>query len=417
MKTLLIIDDEPMVIQGLVHDIHWEELGFCDVLSAGNGVQALEILRSKRVDIVISDIRMPELDGLQLARLVHQNWPFARLIILSGYDLFSYAQEAVKYHVFRYLTKPTPYPLLVECVTAALQDQKSQIDRMEHAVNLLERLERLIPRVTRNMLQKVIVDGEDLTAFDWGELREYIPFVNENTAVMQVLLHSGKQQVPDIEWLREQAFIQTQTKEFEMLYIPLLMEGSLLLVSVWKDALKARMLLEHWQKMADLLFPVDEYSSSVQVVFSPIHLLEESGDVYVKLLDICRKKSGGKQEPVMFSGAWDRMDVRPHQMVVEAKKIIENNLEHDLSISELAEKLHLHPGYLSSLFRDSESISLQQYIIRRKIEHAAELLTEPGARVFEVALKIGYSSPYHFSRIFKKIKAVSPKDYQRGGRG
>jgi two-component system, response regulator YesN len=417
MKTLLIIDDEPTVIQGLVHDISWEELGFGDVLSAGNGSQALEILRNKRVDIVISDIRMPELDGLQLAKQVYQNWPFARLIILSGYDLFSYAQEAMKYHVFRYLTKPTPYPILVECVAAALNDQKSQTDRMEHAENLMERLARLIPLVTRNMLQKIIVDGEDLTASEWGELREYIPFADNNTAVLQVFLRSGKQQVPDIEWLREQAFVQTQTKEFEMLYIPLLMEGSLLLVSVWEDTLTAGMLLDHWQKMADLLFPVDEHSCTVQVVFSPVHLLSESGDTYVKLIEICRKKSSGKQEQVVLSGAWDRMDLRPHQMVIEAKKIIEHNLEQDFSISELAEKLHLHPGYISSLFRDSESVSLQQYIIRRKIEHAADLLREPGARVFEVAQRIGYSSPYHFSRIFKKIKSVSPKDYQRGAAG
>ena len=106
MYTYFIADDETKIRQGLRQLIDWEELGFYCVGEASNGEEALAAILEKKPDVALLDIRMPRLSGLEVARLARERNYEGSILILSGYSDFKYAQEAMRYDVKYYITKP-----------------------------------------------------------------------------------------------------------------------------------------------------------------------------------------------------------------------------------------------------------------------------------------------------------------------
>ena len=103
---VFIVEDESIVREGIRDMIPWEQYGFVFSGEASDGEVALPQVRKIKPDILITDIKMPFMDGLAFSRLVTKELPDTRIIILSGYDDFTYAQEAISLHVDQYLLKP-----------------------------------------------------------------------------------------------------------------------------------------------------------------------------------------------------------------------------------------------------------------------------------------------------------------------
>ena len=105
LKTFLV-EDEVVVRETIKKMIPWEEHGFCLVGEAADGEMALPLIRKTKPDLLITDIKMPFMDGLTLARMVKKDMPEIRIVILSGYDDFNYAKQAIGIGVEDYLLKP-----------------------------------------------------------------------------------------------------------------------------------------------------------------------------------------------------------------------------------------------------------------------------------------------------------------------
>ncbi len=103
---VLMVDDEAEVIDMIVRKLDWEEMGFLVCGHARNGVEALEMAEEYQPDVVMTDIRMPYMDGLRLCRELRNLYPDIRLIIFSGFDDFEYAKEAIRLEAEEYLLKP-----------------------------------------------------------------------------------------------------------------------------------------------------------------------------------------------------------------------------------------------------------------------------------------------------------------------
>lgn len=106
MLKVFLVDDEKVIREGIRDKIPWEQYGFQFVGEAGDGEMALPLIRKTRPDVVITDIKMPFMDGLSLSKVLHEEFPKTRVIIISGYDDFEYARQAIKVGVDQYLLKP-----------------------------------------------------------------------------------------------------------------------------------------------------------------------------------------------------------------------------------------------------------------------------------------------------------------------
>src|SRR5690348_4989752 len=99
MYKILIVDDEELVRRSIIRIVDWKALGFSEVYEAENGIEALQTALNIKPDLVLTDIRMPFMDGLQLASELKTKLPSAHIVILSGHDEFKYAQEAIGLNV------------------------------------------------------------------------------------------------------------------------------------------------------------------------------------------------------------------------------------------------------------------------------------------------------------------------------
>jgi len=106
MYKLLLVDDEAEVRQGIISKIDWAKTGFEIAGEAENGLEAIEVLEKINPDVAIIDIKMPFMDGMQLAEIISRDFPATKIMILSGFDEFDYAQKAIRFNVMEYILKP-----------------------------------------------------------------------------------------------------------------------------------------------------------------------------------------------------------------------------------------------------------------------------------------------------------------------
>lgn len=125
LYRILLVDDEEEAREGIIRKIDWENLGYTVVGDAENGLDALEKAERLHPDVVMTDIKMPFMDGLELGERLRVSMPSTRLIIFSGFDDFEYAQKAIKINVAEYVLKPINAAELTE----TLKKLKLQMDR------------------------------------------------------------------------------------------------------------------------------------------------------------------------------------------------------------------------------------------------------------------------------------------------
>lgn len=113
---VLILDDDTQIRQGLQYGIDWESLGIDEVQSCGDGLSGLRIAEEIKPDIILSDVRMPGMDGLSFLHQVKAVLPAAKVVLISGYDDFEYLQKAVKYNADAYELKPVKLLRLIELI-------------------------------------------------------------------------------------------------------------------------------------------------------------------------------------------------------------------------------------------------------------------------------------------------------------
>lgn len=138
---LLIADDEKMIREGLQDGIDWSSLGFSEVFGAENGLEALELYRCHEPEVVITDIRMPGMDGLELSRKIRELSGKTRIVVLSGYSDFQYAQQAIQSSVSEYELKPVKIKRLT-AVVAKLRDAVTEDIRIEAELREAELLRK-----------------------------------------------------------------------------------------------------------------------------------------------------------------------------------------------------------------------------------------------------------------------------------
>ncbi|WP_019240830.1 MULTISPECIES: response regulator [Bacillus] len=193
MYNLMIVEDEIVIRAGLVKYFNWGELGFSTILEAENGLDAIEKANKWKPDLIVTDIRMPNMDGLKMIERLQVDLPDCIFVILSGYEDFIYAKKAIQLGVTAYLVKPLQYEESIKTIQEAvtkMKEKKQDIIRQEEIRKELSEKETL-------MQEKCIQDlmENNYSEEEWKRRSEMfnLPIVNESyyTVVFTLISKMG----------------------------------------------------------------------------------------------------------------------------------------------------------------------------------------------------------------------------------
>jgi two-component system, response regulator YesN len=156
---LLIVDDEVEVRKGIINKIQWEELGYEIVAEGENGKEALELFEKTLPDVVLTDIKMPFMDGLELSRIIKEEYPTTRIIVMTGFDEFEYAHKAIKLNVSEYLLRPISAQELTDILTKVKKQMDEEIAEKENVEALRDYYRESIPILREKFLASLVTSA------------------------------------------------------------------------------------------------------------------------------------------------------------------------------------------------------------------------------------------------------------------
>lgn len=366
MIKVFLAEDEVIIRQGIKNNIDWKANGFELVGEAGDGEYAYPMILKTQPDILLTDVKMPFMDGLELSRAVKKALPKTKIIIFSGYNEFDYAKEAIKIGISDYLLKPV--------TSASLMESLKKV-----ADQILEEQEN------SRLLERYFINYEKYMDF---------PAKSDYSGVDRKLIKN---------------FLKTGNIEECGIFIEEYFEA------VGKGNYTS-LLLRQYMTM-DIFYCVQEFIKSLNAA---------EQDTPSELMDLKRvTKAIEKVESTMdylkelFTYALTIRDRnsgdRYGLLIQEAREYIaENYANSDFSLNMIAGYIGVSPSYFSSIFKQGTGQSFIEYLTKVRIDRACELLKCTTLRTSEIGEKVGYNDPHYFSATFKKIMGQSPKDFKTG---
>lgn len=172
LYRIMLVDDEEEVRKAMIRKMDWEQLGFTVAGDAENGEDALEKLELLEPDVVMTDIRMPYMDGLTLVAKIREKYPFIKILIFSGYDDFEYAKQAIKYRVTEYILKPVNGEELAEILKRVRASLDEEIEQRRNISILQESYENSLPMLRELFLNEMVSRTADVPDMA-PKLKEY----------------------------------------------------------------------------------------------------------------------------------------------------------------------------------------------------------------------------------------------------
>lgn len=407
MYRLLIVDDEPNLVEGLYEYLVSVVPEETDILKAYSGHEAFQIMHKYSVDLLIADIQMPGMTGLELISNVERICSRCSVIFLTGYNNFEWIQNALRHPC---------------CVDYVLKTEGDQVIG-EAVLRQLNKIEMMF-------------EGEELLRRAAVQMDEMKPFFDQKE--MYEWLTEGKE-APDVTG----SGIRTKEKV-------------LLCMCRCKSVQK----LDRYYSLLKKLLEDEFQNSAIEVVKigwgEHLILIQEgyfSDSVYRYLYIRMEKvqallRNAGFSTDVAFLDAWaDLSDIRENTIKMHKKLFVEENTEEeilvrigeasatqddskdilqwikryvkdnisnpDITLTMIAEKTCYAPGYLSRLFKEKEGMNFLTYVSEVRIDTACRLFSEGKYNAKQVSRMVGFESPSYFSAFFKRKTGKTPLQYVR----
>ena len=383
--TVIVADDEDELREAVCTMIPWEALGFHLVGSASNGLDALELVERLEPDLLLTDIRMPFISGIELARQVREIRPAMHIAFLSGYDDFEYAKQAIQYNIISYMLKP----LTMDGLAAELKSIHEKIDARYAGLRRADashadRAAFLIPLVLAQY-DNAPADLEErlrTSAAACGLLR------GTDDRSTLVVLAASLEGAADYEAGFTQLVEQSANKYLRHF--------------VFYCCGRA---VDEICQLADRALGRTA-NVGVSREFARLSELNDAYRQAVEALHTAAEGEGG----VSFTA-----DARKTGSLCDrALEIIDQHyMDEDLSLASLSAMLDVSPNHLSACIKKSEGETFINILVRRRMEKAQALLLTTDMQIQEIARCCGYTDQHYFSYCFKKYSGTSPVALRR----
>jgi len=233
MRKILIVDDERNIRLGIKAIIEREYPGLYDIMLAPGGEEALQAIQEQRIDILITDIRMPGMDGMALIRHAYDAYHRPSVLILSGYDDFQYAKEAIKYEVKEYLLKP----IVREELHAVIERVEAELTRAQEMAGLLSQAGRFRTDLAASVMNHLFMQAEPATAEMADKLRRAGLSELEPDYAVGVLKFAGDA----LQYVKAEEFLSRRYEQEGRTFWTVDKDGQLAIASSDKDCYEALM--------------------------------------------------------------------------------------------------------------------------------------------------------------------------------
>jgi YesN/AraC family two-component response regulator len=197
MYKLIVVDDEEVVREGLRQFIDWNSMGYQLIGCLEDGKDAIEFLQSNKVDVVLTDIDMVHVSGLELARFIHGHFPYIKTVIVSGFKDFEYAKKAIEYNVEHYLLKPTDINEISSVFEKIKLELDNRMKKEKEEIQYRQRYDEMIPLLKEQFLIHVLSGSisnelELTTRLEAIKVPSYL--VNSECCLIHVYMNNEQEQ-------------------------------------------------------------------------------------------------------------------------------------------------------------------------------------------------------------------------------
>ncbi|NQX65200.1 response regulator [Paenibacillus alba] len=412
MYNIVIADDEWLIREGLKHTVDWDEIGCSIVAEATDGEEALQLVMERRPDILITDIRMPGMDGLTLAAQARSQLPQLKVIFLTGFDDFSYAHQAIKLQASDFVLKPTNPDELMKVVARVCEQIGNSRDHAAALQNLHEQLEQGQVLILEKLLHDQMLGiADDISCRMLEEMLERIPLEADGFRVVLTEM--------DARWLSDESKVLLWDQVCAQ------MESRSLSTSIPFDESRIAFmmlngsfnLIEHLRHIRTACEGKLELAFGVSLVH---HKHKHIRTAFREASVALGNKRPGTEQAIREFGdimQWTGQAALPNaDNFRQIEAYIQSRYAEDISLSKLAALLHMSEAHFSRLFRKRVGTSFIDYVTHIRMEQAKQLLGLPDARINEVSVSVGYQDARYFSQIFRKYTGKTPTEF-RNSRG
>lgn len=463
MYKVLLADDEPLILAGLRRKINWERTGFEIVGECTDGRTLVEEVLSKDPDLLVLDIQMPHMTGLEALQAI-RNVSSVSSIVISGFSDFAYAQEALRYGVIDYLLKPVEPAMLQDAVLKAKQWLDITTVHGRRSASLMFHFLRMNADKMPDeiLLSRLALSGsrryywiaafrgpcsirerpeEEIVMFRYDEdtmiavihldeipndCRAYV--AGRFSFAGSVGLCRPFQQLRQLAQATDEAIAALETAWFRQ---------GIYLWSTENEEQSIKFFLRQLEQKGQNSAEISGLLSTL-----PAYLLEHRLNVrsvesiYNTLLS--RSRSREQEQPVRYCswreiksqyknadyllselyrvlvpGADDDDSTSSSRAVVfKVKAILQKDYAQPLSLQSMASRFHIDNSYLSSLFREENGKTFTNYLTEIRVQHACEYLRTTALTNSKIAQLCGFTSDSYMKKVFRKVLGVTPSAYR-----
>lgn len=526
MIGLLLVEDEAAIKSKLMQNVAWSDYGFEPVLGASNGLEALEVLERHPIKIMVTDIQMPKMNGIELLKEIKKRGYRMKIIVISGFAEFEYAQESIKLNVSDYLLKPFASRRLLDAVLRLKDELEKEEAEESEKKDLQEQLKKnrsdLVDKLLLDLLNGNVVTNlearldflgiRDLIGSEFQVAVMEIPdnqlqeMTEEEKYLLNLQLYQQVRRLTNVNCY--QSYVVNHHRNQVALIIlkpdqdlPFRLEEILTQTHLALKFGVACGLGRKYQDLADIslsyreacsalqyrylyglnrVFSINDLNPDTQAYHKILNSLQRNpifdnlkigvdsaikdelrkiidemrsaginselskmvagnlillafttlselgynageifGDDATILAELNRVESLEELEQLLIS-FFDKINdyIRQkhtslnHQLVEEIRRYLDENFAQDITLSAMANRYKISPGYLSLLFTEQTGKNFIDYLTERRINKAKELLKHSDLKIYEISSAIGYNDSFYFSNCFKKITGVSPREYR-----
>lgn len=401
MHKLVIVDDEYLVRLGIRETIDWAANGIEVIGDASNGKQGYEMIKELNPDLVITDIKMPIMNGVDLVKTLHKEGFNGEIVVLSGYKDFEYAKYTFENGIFSYVVKPIDNDELLEVVLRAVAKLEQKIkDR-----TLTSKVQTELPTLQSEFMKKLLSSNSFVGSDIPSELLNHdisLP-TNGTMALISIeeMFKSKKSELNIYINLLKEAL----SKE-KIAFVDFDFQDSIVMFLNSNDIEKISLICR------DTFIPFEQKTLTALTVGLTLYSsLEYIQKTYESCLKLVQSKLLFHLNTVEME-LDDQTSYRHRQSISQFYSIIAEKYSTQLTVRSVSDEMNVSESYLMHLLKDNLGKTFNEILTGYRIGIAKRLLLSGKYRINEVSDKVGYIDVKYFSQVFKKIVGVTPSDYQ-----